>query len=112
MIAHVRGGKSSLGGQIPLTRRTIIRHMKQFIRTLAVLSVAAGLAPAGLAAQQQERSTVPEKYRWNLAEIYPDDQAWRAAKNKLVAEIPSPRPFKGTLDRQRRSSPMRWSWAA
>ena len=55
--------------------------MKQFIRALAVLSVAAGLAPAGLAAQQQERSNVPEKYRWNLAEIYPDDQAWRAAKD-------------------------------
>jgi oligoendopeptidase F len=71
--------------------------MKQFIRALAVLAVAAGLAPAGLTAQQQERSKIPEKYRWNLTEIYPDDQAWRAAKDKLVAEIPNVRPFKGTL---------------
>ena len=71
--------------------------MTQFIRALAVLSVVAGLAPAGLDAQQQERSKVPEKYRWNLAEIYPDDQAWRAAKEKLVAEVPNVRPFKGTL---------------
>ena len=71
--------------------------MTQFIRALAVLSVVAGLAPAGLDAQQQERSKVSEKYRWNLAEIYPDDQAWRAAKEKLVAEVPNVRPFKGTL---------------
>jgi oligoendopeptidase F len=71
--------------------------MMQLIRALAVLSVIAGLAPAGLAAQQQERSNVAEKYRWNLAEIYPDDQAWRAAKDKLVAEVPNVRPFKGTL---------------
>ena len=71
--------------------------MVQFIRRLAVLSLIAGLAPAGLVAQQQERSKIPEKYRWNLTEIYPDDQAWRAAKDKLVAEVPSVRPFKGTL---------------
>ena len=45
--------------------------MKQFIRALAVLAVAAGLAPASLTAQQQERSRIPEKYRWNLSEIYP-----------------------------------------
>ncbi len=71
--------------------------MVQFIRRLAVLSLIAGLAPADLVAQQQERSKIPEKYRWNLTEIYPDDQAWRAAKDKLVAEVPNVRPFKGTL---------------
>jgi oligoendopeptidase F len=71
--------------------------MMQVIRRLMALTLIAGLAPAGLAAQQQERATIPEKYRWNLSEIYPTDQAWRAAKDKLVAEIPSVRPFKGTL---------------
>ena len=75
--------------------------MVQFIRRLAVLSLIAGLAPAGLVAQQQERAKIPEKYQWNLTEIYPDDQAWRAAKDKLVAEIPErPRRSRGRLDRQ------------
>ncbi|MEN3339702.1 MAG: oligoendopeptidase [Acidobacteriota bacterium] len=70
----------------------------QVIRWMMALSLIAGLAPAGLVAQQQERATIPEKYRWNLSEIYPDDQAWRAAKDKLVAEIPSVKPFRGTLE--------------
>jgi oligoendopeptidase F len=48
-------------------------------------------------AQQQERSAIPDRYKWNLAEIYPSDQAWRAAKDKLAAELPAIRPFKGAL---------------
>ena len=68
----------------------------QFIHRLAVLSLIAGLAPADLVAQHQERSQIPEKYRWNLTEIYPDDQAWRAAKDKLAPRF-RVRAFKGTL---------------
>jgi oligoendopeptidase F len=48
-------------------------------------------------AQQQERSAIPDRYKWNLAEIYPSDQAWRTSKDKLVAELPAIRPFKGSL---------------
>jgi oligoendopeptidase F len=48
-------------------------------------------------AQQQERSAIADRYKWNLAEIYPNDAAWRAAKDKLVAELPAVPPFKGTL---------------
>ena len=101
MIAHLRGGKSSTVRARPPDRRrtlqphTIIRPMVQFIHRLAVLSLIAGLAPADLVAQHQERSQIPEKYRWNLAEIYPDDQAWRAAKDKLAAELPTIRAVQG-----------------
>ena len=49
------------------------------------------------AAQQKERSAVPAKYQWDLTQIYPTDQAWRAAKEKLVGELPSIRAFRGTL---------------
>ena len=48
-------------------------------------------------AQQQERGAIPDRYKWNLAEIYPSDQAWRTSKDKLVAELPGIRPFKGSL---------------
>jgi oligoendopeptidase F len=63
------------------------------------IALALGLATTVLArtAQQQERSAVPDRYKWNLSEIYPTDQAWRAAKDKLVAELPATRAFKGTL---------------
>ena len=63
---------------------------------LIVLSLAVSTGVPGRA-QQKDRSTTPDKYKWNLSEIYPNDQAWRAAKDKLAAEIPSVRAFKGTL---------------
>src|SRR5919107_1308657 len=63
---------------------------------VAVASVLATTLLAG-AAQQRERSEVPDRYKWNLAEIYPSDDAWRAAKDKLVEEIPAVSAFKGTL---------------
>ena len=71
--------------------------MKLFIQRAATVALVAGFAGAGVAAQQQERTKIPEKYRWDLSLIYPDDQAWRAAKDKLVAGIPAMSPFKGTL---------------
>jgi oligoendopeptidase F len=71
--------------------------MKLFIQRAATVAVVAGFAGAGLAAQQQDRAKVPEKFLWDLTKIYPDDQAWRAAKDKLVAQIPAIAPFKGTL---------------
>lgn len=49
------------------------------------------------APQQQERASVPDKYTWDLSPIYPNEAAWRAAKDKVVAELPKIRAFQGTL---------------
>ncbi len=78
--------------------------LRRHVRVLIIV-LAAGLATTALArsAQQRERSAIPDRYKWNLAEIYPSEEAWRAAKDKLVAELPVIRPFKGTLG----SSPQR-----
>jgi oligoendopeptidase F len=76
--------------------------MNLFMQRAVSVALVAGFSGAGISAQQ-ERSAIPEKYKWDLSQIYPDDQAWRAAKDKLVAEIPAIRPFKGTLG----SSPQR-----
>jgi oligoendopeptidase F len=65
-------------------------------RAFAVL-LAAALLISPLAAQQKERSSVPDRYKWDLSKIFPSDQAWRAAKDKLAAELPAVRAFKGTL---------------
>jgi oligoendopeptidase F len=48
-------------------------------------------------AQERERSRIPDRFKWNLADIYPDDQAWRDAKAALVAALPGMREFKGEL---------------
>ena len=67
-------------------------------RAIGVITAAAVAATvvAG-AAQQKERSAVPDKYKWDLTQIYPNDQAWRAAKDKLTGELPAVRAFRGTL---------------
>jgi oligoendopeptidase F len=62
-----------------------------FTAAAIALSVVAG------AAQQKERSAVPDKYKWDLTQIYPTDQAWRAGKEKVAGELPTIRAFRGTL---------------
>jgi oligoendopeptidase F len=52
-----------------------------------------------VAAQQRDRASIPEKYRWDLTHIYQSNAAWRAAKEKLEADIPGVRQLKGTLGR-------------
>jgi oligoendopeptidase F len=49
------------------------------------------------AAQQHDRASIEDKYKWNLADLYPSDDAWRAAKDKLDPEIAKLPAFKGTL---------------
>ena len=46
-------------------------------------------------AQERDRAKIPDKYKWNLADIYPTDAAWRAAKDKLQAELPAARAVQG-----------------
>ena len=67
------------------------------LRHLPVALVLFALAAVVSQAQEHDRSKVPDEYKWNLTDIYPSDQAWRAAKDKLASELPSLRKFQGTL---------------
>jgi oligoendopeptidase F len=49
------------------------------------------------AGQDRERSAIGELYKWNLADIYPDVAAWRAAKESIVRELPRLRDYEGRL---------------
>ncbi len=62
---------------------------------LAGLLLAAVIVP--LTAQERDRAQVPDQFKWNLADLYPSDAAWRAAKDKLAAELPQLRQFEGKL---------------
>ncbi len=48
-------------------------------------------------AQERDRSKIPDQYKWDLTAIYPSDQAWRAAKDQFVSELPKVRELQGTL---------------
>src|ERR1051325_10077802 len=50
-----------------------------------------------IAGQDRERSAVDEKYKWNLADIYPDLAAWRRAKEAIAGELPRLRDYQGKL---------------
>jgi oligoendopeptidase F len=47
--------------------------------------------------QERDRGKIADKYKWNLAEIYPTDAAWRAAKEQVTSELPKLREFQGKL---------------
>jgi oligoendopeptidase F len=67
-------------------------RMRKMIPALALIActVTAG-------AQSRDRAQTPDKYKWNLAEIYATDAAWRTAKAKLAADLPTLRQFQGSL---------------
>ena len=70
-------------------------RMKKLLFVAAAATVVA--LTLTIAAQERDRSAIPDKYKWNLADIYPSDAAWRAAKDAFTAEIPSLGKFKGRL---------------
>ena len=47
--------------------------------------------------QERDRAKVADKYKWNLADIYPSVDAWRAAKERIAAELPKVRANAGKL---------------
>ena len=49
------------------------------------------------AGQDRDRSAIRDKYKWHLADVYPDDAAWRVAKDAIARELPTLRGYQGTL---------------
>jgi oligoendopeptidase F len=71
--------------------------MTRPLTQLKLAAVIAALVVVPATAQERDRSQVPDQFKWNLAEIYPSDAAWRAAKDKVAAEIPQLKQFQGKL---------------
>ena len=57
------------------------------IRAWCIIAAVSAVSVA-VVAQERDRAKIPEQYKWNLADIYPTEAAWRAAKDKLAAELP------------------------
>jgi len=64
---------------------------------VAVAVVVLALAASAGLAQSKERADIPEQAKWRLTDLYPSDDAWRAAKDRFVARVPEAKNLKGTL---------------
>jgi len=47
--------------------------------------------------QGRDRSAIEEKYKWNLADVFPDEAAWRASKDRIAKEVKGLRSYQGKL---------------
>jgi len=46
---------------------------------------------------QQTRAEIKDNYKWDLGGLYPSDEAWREALNKITPKLDEVEKFKGTL---------------
>src|SRR3954452_15434538 len=80
----------------PYASTGLCQNARMRKNTLSIVAILAALTlTAG--AQSRDRSQTPDKFKWNLAELYPTDAAWRAAKTKLAGDLPQLRQFQGKL---------------
>jgi oligoendopeptidase F len=52
---------------------------------------------------ERNREAISDRYKWNLAEVYPNDDVWKSEKDKFVAELPAIQQFRGKLSESPRS---------
>ncbi len=71
--------------------------MKQLTGVLfMILLLFSSVVQAGDASKS--RSQIPDKYKWNLTDLYPNVEAWKAGKTEVEGMIGQFKAFKGTLD--------------
>jgi len=68
--------------------------------TVCILGISLAASSSSLS-QQRDRSKIPESYRWNLADIYPTDDAWLNAKEAFSAKIGTSGKHDGVLEQFR-----------
>ena len=73
-----------------------IRHAST-ARLVAALTILPIILVKSSLSQELDRSKIPAQYTWNLTALYPTDQEWRSAKEKLIAELPELKKYQGTL---------------
>ncbi len=54
--------------------------------TLCILGLSLAASSSSLS-QQRDRSKIPDAYRWNLADLYPTDDAWQKSKESFEARL-------------------------
>ena len=70
---------------------------KYLIIITIILTTLLLFSQAPVLAQTRERAEVPIEYKWKLEDLYPSDQAWNQAKEKLAAQFDNVEKYKGKL---------------
>ncbi len=60
-------------------------------------AILASVLCGALIAQERTREAIPDKYKWNLSDLYASDTAWRAEKDALASTLGQAKSFAGTL---------------
>ena len=72
--------------------------MKRFTLTLKLAFLVAFIVFFTLNSfGQKTRAEIPDKYKWDLTDIYKSDADWRAAKDAIALKLDGVEKFKGTL---------------
>ena len=61
------------------------------------LTLIAIIGMTALSVEARERKDVPDKYRWNLADLYPSEAAWTEAKDSIRKRLPDLAKHRGRL---------------
>ncbi len=72
-------------------------HPSDILHRLSVASLGCAALALPATAQERDRSKIPDRYKWNLADVYPTDEAWRGAKDVLAAKLPQLGQYRGRL---------------
>jgi oligoendopeptidase F len=64
---------------------------------VAIFLVGTSLSGTLILGQERDRARIEDKYKWNLADIYPNVATWRQEKEKIAAEVPKMKAFVGKL---------------
>lgn len=67
----------------------ILRHLTTIAMILCATAIANG--------QMKVREELDDKYKWNLTDLYPSDEAWMKEKARIEKEIDKVTAFKGKL---------------
>ena len=65
-----------------VTLRRLMGGARLALLWFGIISMTAAFVEAG------ERKDVPDKYKWNLADLYPSEAAWTTAKDALAKRVP------------------------
>ena len=68
--------------------------------TLCILGLSLAASSSSLS-QHRDRSKIPESYRWNLADLFPSDEAWEKAKQAFSGKIGAPGKEEGVMEQFR-----------
>ena len=81
----------------PGSERMIIRTSFVLILLATVPNIFAAGPPAFTPDSNAARSTIPEVFKWDLSPLFASDEAWDAARLKLLKDIPGLEAYDGKL---------------